>query len=430
MSDLSAYRKCPHHINKEIHNVSLLVDAIKASDLVGAPFTHGTIAQPPKLKFKPPIQGLSSEFPTEWTEADYAKIKPLLVQAPYGKGTETVIDKSVRNALEIGSDKVELDPDWTRTQLSKAVAQATGVLVPGMDGRGVTCEFYKLVVYEEGGHFAPHRDTQRNEWHFGSLVIVLPSGTSKASSKGGELVLKHGSLEHALVVPGGKKKCAYAAYFADVQHEVKPVTKGRRISLLFHLVRAKFVNPPKVPTAVGGSTTTTTSTSTSISSSSSSSSNQSEAALPPLVKQIRTLGEAVQNFLEEGDEDEDETEEKPAKKRKTKKEDEEEKRKKEEERKTKDYDQVKKNKPLPRFLGYVCEHSYAGELRGDKLKGKDAAIWGVISPHIPGARIAHIDVSLLSLIFLTYHFYLFHLFTLSSRNSPLSFDTTNLLISD
>eukprot|EP01102_Stenamoeba_stenopodia_P002298 TRINITY_DN12095_c0_g1_i1.p1 TRINITY_DN12095_c0_g1~~TRINITY_DN12095_c0_g1_i1.p1 ORF type:complete len:211 (+),score=49.75 TRINITY_DN12095_c0_g1_i1:70-633(+) len=58
----------------------------------------------------------------------------------------------------------------------------------------------------------------------------------------------------------------------------------------------------------------------------------------------------------------------------------------------KDYDLVKKNRPIPRFLGYICEHSYAGELRGDKLKGKDAALWAQLSPHFPGSRVAHIDV--------------------------------------
>jgi hypothetical protein len=52
----------------------------------------------------------------------------------------------------------------------------------------ITAELYKMVIYPPGGFFRPHRDTQRVENMFGTLVVVL---TDKSYSSHPSLLLKH-----------------------------------------------------------------------------------------------------------------------------------------------------------------------------------------------------------------------------------------------
>ena len=84
--------------------------------------------------------------PVEWSEADFAQVKATLSDAPFGKGTETVRDKSVRDALELNSSNSAFDnlPEWN-AELHKAVAQAAAKLVPKLNASDITAEFYKMV---------------------------------------------------------------------------------------------------------------------------------------------------------------------------------------------------------------------------------------------------------------------------------------------
>ena len=71
---------------------------------------------------------------------------------------------------------------------------------------------------------------------FGTLVIVLPSEHS-----GGELVVRHGSEEVTLSLDNDEtSQIRFAAFYADCEHEVKPITGGNRVCLVYNLVR-----PPK-----------------------------------------------------------------------------------------------------------------------------------------------------------------------------------------
>jgi hypothetical protein len=45
----------------------------------------------------------------------------------------------------------------------------------GCTGMDISAEFYKLLIYQEGGFFLPHRDTEKTHGMFGTLTIVLPS---------------------------------------------------------------------------------------------------------------------------------------------------------------------------------------------------------------------------------------------------------------
>jgi hypothetical protein len=52
-------------------------------------------------------------------------------------------------------------------------------------GKPVEVCFYKLALYEQGGHFASHRDTSHSDDHLGTLLVEVPSPHT-----GGRLVLE------------------------------------------------------------------------------------------------------------------------------------------------------------------------------------------------------------------------------------------------
>ena len=68
---------------------------------------------------------------------------------------------------------------------------------------------------------------------FGTLVIQLPSNYS-----GGQLIVYHQSksMEFDFGGPIGCTDIHYAAFYADCQHEIKPVTEGYRLCLVYNLV--------------------------------------------------------------------------------------------------------------------------------------------------------------------------------------------------
>ena len=103
--------------------------------------------------------------------------------APYGRGEETVVDRAVRRTWQIDSAKVRIGGrHWEKTLagLFADVARGLGVSEP------VAADFYKLLVYDTGGFFVDHRDTEKSPGMFATMVLVLPSAHS-----GGELVIKH-----------------------------------------------------------------------------------------------------------------------------------------------------------------------------------------------------------------------------------------------
>ena len=79
--------------------------------------------------------------------------------APYGLGSKTIVDTSVRNVWELGPRKFKIvSPDWNSrlAELLKTVATALG-----LKGEKITARLYKLLVYEQGSFFLPHQDTEK-----------------------------------------------------------------------------------------------------------------------------------------------------------------------------------------------------------------------------------------------------------------------------
>ena len=150
--------------------------------------------------------------------------------APYGKGLSTVRDDRVRKCRQIDAAKLSLRaPEWQH-YLQRTVDKAAADL--GVDGK-VSAELYKLLIYQEGGHFLPHRDTEKLAAMFGTLIIALPS-----AHEGGRLLVRHGGEEVAVDFSqrDGLRRFQSAALFADCEHEVEKVTNGVRCCLVYNLV--------------------------------------------------------------------------------------------------------------------------------------------------------------------------------------------------
>jgi hypothetical protein len=148
--------------------------------------------------------------------------------APYGRGEETVVDRDVRRTWQIDSGKVRIGGcNWEKTLAELVAAAARGL---GVD-EPVAADFYKLLLYDAGSFFVDHRDTEKVAGMFATMVLVLPSTHS-----GGELVIRH--LDREVVLnprPAEPSEIGYAAFYADCLHEVRPLTSGCRLTLVYNL---------------------------------------------------------------------------------------------------------------------------------------------------------------------------------------------------
>jgi hypothetical protein len=148
--------------------------------------------------------------------------------APYGRGADTIVDSSVRKTWQIDPGKVQISGrhwDNTLADLVAYVASGLGVTEP------VAADFYKLLIYDAGSFFVGHRDTEKVPGMFATLVIVLPS-----EHEGGNLIVRHVGREVTYDQhPRDPSDIAYAAFYADCVHEVRPVASGYRATLGYSL---------------------------------------------------------------------------------------------------------------------------------------------------------------------------------------------------
>jgi predicted 2-oxoglutarate/Fe(II)-dependent dioxygenase YbiX len=166
--------------------------------------------------------------------AQARKLIKLARQAPYGKGTETVVDTDVRRVWELDPDQFQLtNPKWD--DLVAAILQDVRQAL-GLGDRKLTAHLYKLLVYEKGSFFLPHRDGEKLDRMVATLVLALPS-----EYEGGELIVSHDGRQHEIVFSGAASghELSYAAFYADCQHEVRPVRSGFRLCLTYSITLAE-----------------------------------------------------------------------------------------------------------------------------------------------------------------------------------------------
>ena len=155
-------------------------------------------------------------------------------KAPFGKGSETVLDTTIRSAWEINANEITFNnSDWDKFITDIAEKIKPGL---GLDGRSVAANLYKLLIYERGDFFVPHRDSEKEKGMFGTLIVGLPS-----KHTGGELIVKFDGKEETIDFSShaDQYKIPFAAFYADCEHEIRPITSGYRVCLVYNLVQEK-----------------------------------------------------------------------------------------------------------------------------------------------------------------------------------------------
>ena len=168
-------------------------------------------------------------IPLPLVPRDAETIKSVCRQAPFGRGEETVVDTSVRNTWELDASQFKLaNPGWDdflQNTLLKSVTEKLGL-------PGVKADLYKLLLYEPGSFFKPHKDSEKAPGMVATLVVCLPS-----KHEGGGVHLSHANKTYDIESgPASDFKLTCMAWYADITHEVKPLISGYRLALTYNLI--------------------------------------------------------------------------------------------------------------------------------------------------------------------------------------------------
>ena len=179
--------------------------------------------------------------------ADARRLIAKAAQAPYGRGEETIVDTTVRRVWQLEPRQLAFtNPAWEPfvASLVEAVREELGI------AHEVRHELYKLLVYEKGSFFAPHRDTEKQEGMFATLVVSLPSYPRGRDPR---RLPRRGIPEpRARRTPTRRFQVKYAAFYADCRHEVLPVRRGYRVCLVYNLSIARKRPLVATPERTGG----------------------------------------------------------------------------------------------------------------------------------------------------------------------------------
>ncbi|MCB0560478.1 MAG: 2OG-Fe(II) oxygenase [Phaeodactylibacter sp.] len=171
--------------------------------------------------------------------AQVKEIIKLARKAPFGKGSQTITDTAVRSAWEIDASQLSFGNEGWQKAIQKIIKEVKKGL--GIKKQSVTASLYKMLIYEPGDFFLPHKDSEKEKGMFATLVIGLPSAHT-----GGELIIRFDGREETVGLSSAASnfKMPYVAFYADCEHEIKPITSGYRVCLVYNLLQS--VDAPKI----------------------------------------------------------------------------------------------------------------------------------------------------------------------------------------
>jgi len=212
--------------NRELKTLEAVLAGVKRP---GDFYAAGTVELPMPRVQVANVEPLSFPIPAAQAEALIRQA----TRAPYGLGERTIVDTSVRNVWQIAPSAVTVSgKSWAATFEDILAKVKIGL---GCHDVTVSAELYKLLVYDQGGFFLTHRDTEKSPGMFGTLVVTLPSFHS-----GGALRIRHGDREVKVESKSGDpSEIDFAAFYADCEHEVLPVMDGYRVCLVYNLIQAQ-----------------------------------------------------------------------------------------------------------------------------------------------------------------------------------------------
>eukprot|EP01083_Nonionella_stella_P079718 218842_1 len=160
-------------------------------------------------------------------------------KSSFGKHLATEQDESIRKSYELTTDKFEFKNDMFNQSVQDLTRSVSSSL--GIDYKHVRAVPYKLILYETDSHFVEHRDTEKLENMFGTLIIQLPSIYTVCDDKP-VLEVKHLQKEYEYHFGADQKEngCAtdvyYVANYCDLRHKVNKIQSGYRLIVTYNLI--------------------------------------------------------------------------------------------------------------------------------------------------------------------------------------------------
>lgn len=141
-----------------------------------------------------------------------------------------MVDTSVRDTWELNPSQFRIaNPAWQRF-LDRLLVDASKEL--GL--ADVKVELYKLLLYSEGSFFKRHKDSEKAPGMIATLSISLPS-----THEGGDVHLSHCGQRHVFKTSQSSFDLHALAWYSDVTHEIKPITEGHRLVLIYNIIQTK-----------------------------------------------------------------------------------------------------------------------------------------------------------------------------------------------
>lgn len=150
--------------------------------------------------------------------------------APFGEANQTKIDPKVRRAQRLTArDKASVagfDPEAILGEIEAKLSPRCHL----------TAQLTDVIVYPRDGKFARHKDTPRSPELVGTLVVAAP-----IAHEGGAFQVDDGRGAKVFDWSGtpDPKAVRWVALFGDVDHEVRPVTAGARVTLVYALLQTE-----------------------------------------------------------------------------------------------------------------------------------------------------------------------------------------------
>ena len=171
--------------------------------------------------------------------------------SPFGRHLSTEKDESVRKSYELSADQFECKNSKFNDAVQELAKSASERM--GVDHERVVAVPYKLILYEPGSHFVEHRDTEKLEGMFGTLVVQLPS-IYTVENELPVLSVKHLDTEFGYhfgaeekgAEPPSATNTFYAANYCDLRHTVNKIASGHRLILTYNLT-VSTGNEPQIP---------------------------------------------------------------------------------------------------------------------------------------------------------------------------------------
>lgn len=142
------------------------------------------------------------------------------------------------NIWQIDESLVHVDPIWLVDSLPRLVADCCAKLGINSAEINVRATLNKLLVLQEGGLYN-HRARESFSDTLGCLIVQLPAHFS-----GGHLLVDQGGqTKRFQFSTQSADKAFYVAFSAGCECALEPITSGRRLLLIFDLVRGLSITP-------------------------------------------------------------------------------------------------------------------------------------------------------------------------------------------